>query len=76
MWPVASARLPALARFRSSDHLKGTAGEQARRATGGMGRQTPRGSNGGASVLADTVRDIVQEAVGVRESSARYIPYS
>lgn len=73
MWPVGSARLPALARFRLSDHLKGAAGEHARRAAEGTGRETinGQGSNEGASALADKVRDVVEEAIGVRENGIR-----
>ncbi|CAM9871161.1 unnamed protein product [Ectocarpus sp. 12 AP-2014] len=108
VWPVGSARLPALSRFRSADHLKGrgaatpvvaagggggddesssaaagapvdAAGDGAGGNEGGRGA-SGRGASGPSrarataatssppllSSLADGVRDIVEEATGVR----------
>lgn len=65
MWPVGSARLPALARFRASDHLKGSSGPGE-----GVGKEF----GGGAPELANRVRDMVHKTTGVSPYRVRKEP--
>lgn len=85
---MGSARLPALARFRSSDHLKGKGsigvGGNSRvganddhdlnAAVGSVGRRGDRRGGGESSLSchADQVRDIVEEATGVSTALELY----
>lgn len=56
MWPLASSRFPALAQFRRSDHLKGD--------TAFLEDTKSKGDK----AHAERIRDVVEEATGVRKS--------